>query len=94
MVRSGRRENYGLQEAVRLGRCSEESLGVRRRSGSDPEAAGRPVAASCCFPPAAIAGEDEEADEREKEEKRFEMHRKEAKKQETNMAKLREESVT
>ena len=48
----------------------------------------------CAVLPANIAREEEEFGECRKEEKRNKMHRKEAKKQETNMTKLGEGTVT
>ena len=94
MVRSGRRENRSLQEVVRLGRCAEESLGIRRRSGSDLEAAGRPVAVRYSFPLAAVAGEEEKVGERGKGETRHKSHNKGADKQETSKTKLRKGTTT
>ena len=44
--------------------------------------------------PVNVAGEEEESSEHGKEEKRNKMDKKEAKKQETNMTKLREGTVT
>ena len=74
-------------------RGSGESLGVRRRLGSDLEEQRRFGVASAVLL-VKVAGEEGESGKREKGETRLEMHSKEADKQETIRAKLGEGTVT